>query len=155
MKERPSVWLETGVVLCGAAAAAPSCLYPCRCRWPAVPLWVPPRAADGPGGDRGAAGRGDVERGATGGQETPAFFALRRRGGRGPAGRGWRGAALGSQTGRAPLYLGGRGGGRAELRPSGGRRPRPGQRGRCSRLGLALAARASPARQGRMREWQN
>lgn len=40
MKERPSVWLETGVVLCGAAAAAPSCLYhaaagdsPCPCEY--------------------------------------------------------------------------------------------------------------------------
>lgn len=70
---------------------------------------------------------------------------------RGPrAGRaGWgSGAALGSQTGRAPPYLGGCGGGRAELWPRAGRGPRYGQRGRCSRLGPALAARGSPAERG-------
>lgn len=60
---------------------------------------------------------------------------------------GWAGcgAALGSQTGRGTPCFGGCGGGRAELWPCGGRGPRYVQCGRCSRLGLALDARGSPA----------
>lgn len=70
----------------------PSYLCPWRCRWRAEPLWVPPRAAGGPGGR---------ERGS--------------RRPRGPAGlcpqaapgprSGGGGAALGSQTGRGPPVL--------------------------------------------------
>lgn len=143
MGERPLVWLESGAGLCGAAAAAPFVPVPWRCRWRAVPLWVPPRAAGGPGDPRGAAGGAGGAR--EGRPRGPA--ALCPQAARGPrAGRvrGPRVSALraaGDPRARAGGAVAGPSWGPA-VGAGGG--ARYGQRGRCSRPGPAWPGLGRP-----------